>query len=161
VVRLDPFHFTTDVDRNPVPFTVRLNAAPPAVALAGDSEPIVGTGLFAALIVNVDALEVPPPGVGLKTVTDRESAVARNAAVIAALTCGALTNAVVRLDPFHFTTDVDRNPVPFTVRLNAAPPAVALVGDNEPIVGTGLFAALIVNVKALEVPPPGVGLKTV
>jgi hypothetical protein len=48
-----------------VPFTVSVNAAPPVVALAGDIEVIVGTGLF---IGSVSAPDVPPPGLGLVTV---------------------------------------------------------------------------------------------
>jgi hypothetical protein len=53
---------------NPVPLTVKVNAAPPAVALAGDNELIVGTG-FDAVIVKAALPEVPPPGAGLNTVT--------------------------------------------------------------------------------------------
>jgi len=48
--------------------------------------------------------------------------------------------------------------LPFTVNVNAAPPAVALEGANEVILGTGLFTA---KVSAPDVPPPGVGLETV
>ena len=143
----------------PVPFTVRVNAALPDVALAGDSELIVGIGL-AALIVKTAFPEVPPPGVGLNTVTCAVPAVAMSAAVMAAFICVALTKVVVRLLPFQFTTVLEMNPVPFTVRVNAAPPAVAFAGDSELTVGTGL-AALIVNAVLPEVPPPGAGLNTV
>ena len=159
VVRLEPFHSTTDALTNPVPFTVRVNAAPPAVAEAGDTVLILGT-LFAALMVKVELLDVPPPGVGLNTVTCPVPDFAISPARIAAFTCVALTYVVVRLEPFHCTTDPLMNPVPFTVRVNAAPPAVAEAGDSVLIVGTG-FAALMVNAELPEVPPPGVGLETV
>ena len=53
------------------PVTVSVNAAPPTVALAGDSEAKVGTGLF---IENVEVPEVPPPGAGLVTVMLAEPA---------------------------------------------------------------------------------------
>ena len=139
----------------PVPFTVRVNAALPDVALAGDSELIVGTGL-AALMVNAVLPDVPPPGAGLNTVTWPVPAVAMSAAVIAACNCVALTNVVVRLAPFQFSIDPEMKPVPFTVRVNAAPPAVALAGDSELIVGTGFVCVTVIvpplAVMAKEVP---------
>jgi hypothetical protein len=157
VVRLDPFHFTTDPLVNPVPFTVSVNAAVPAVAEAGDNVLIVGTG-FAALMTKAEAPDVPPPGVGLNTVTCPVPEVAISAAVIAAVNCVALTNDVVRLLPFHFTTEPVPNPVPFTVRMNAAPPAGALEGESELMVGVGL---LMVNGEPPHVPPPGAGFNAV
>jgi len=51
---------------------------------------------------------------------------------------------VVRLVPFQFTTDPLMNPVPFTVRVKAAPPAVAADGDREVMEGTGLVGTLMV-----------------
>lgn len=51
------------------------------------------------------------------------------------------TNVVVRLLPFHRTTDELMKFDPFTVSVNAAPPAVALVGEMELTVGTGFCAA--------------------
>jgi hypothetical protein len=83
-----------------------------------------------------------------------------SAAVIVAWTWVALTNVVVRLAPFQFTTEPLTNPVPFTVCVKATPPAVAFDGESEVIVGTG-FDAVIVNDAFPEVPPPGVGLNTV
>ena len=73
-----------------MPLTVRLNAAPPAEALDGDRMVIVGTG-FGALIGNAAAVEVPPPGAGLNTVTWAVPAVAISAEVIAAVNCVGLT----------------------------------------------------------------------
>ena len=73
------------------------------------------------------------------TVTFAVPAVAISAAVIAAVNCVALTNVVVLAAPLNFTTDVDTKPVPFTVRVKAAPPAVALVGEREVSVGAGLL----------------------
>lgn len=77
-----PLNFTTDVDTKPVPFTVRLTAAPPAVALVGEIEVSVGAGL---LIVKVCALEMPPPGGGFVTVTFAVPPVAISAAGMAAI----------------------------------------------------------------------------
>ena len=44
VVRLAPFHRTTEPWSKVVPLTVSVNAAPPAVALEGKSPVITGTG---------------------------------------------------------------------------------------------------------------------
>jgi len=137
-----------------VPLTVRVKATPPAVALDGTSELIVGTGLFTAKLV---AAEVPPPGAALVTVTGKDPAMAMSAAVIAAVTCVALTNVVVLALPLNCTEEDATNPVPLTVRVKAAPPAVALVGEREVIVGAGLLTAKFVGAEA---PPPGAGLLT-
>jgi len=94
--------------------------------------------LFAGLTVNGRLPDVPPPGVGLNTVTCAVPALPISAAVIAAWSCVALTNVVVRLVPFQFTTELPlTKPVPFTVKVKAAPPAVALVGASVVIVGAG------------------------
>ena len=52
---------------NCVPVAVSVNAGPPAVALAGDIDEIVGTGFGAGLIMKLAADDVPPPGAGLRT----------------------------------------------------------------------------------------------
>src|SRR3989442_761367 len=155
VGRSAPFQRTLDELMNFVPVSASVKAASPATTLLGEIELSVGAGL---LIVNVCALEVPPPGVGLKTVADAVPAVAMSLAEIAACSCVLLTKVVARSLPFHRTTDEAMKFVPVAVRVNPAPPATALLGEIELSVGTSL---LIVNVCALEVPPPGVGLKTV
>lgn len=60
-------------------------------------------------------------------------------AVMAAVTCAPLTYVVARFDPFHCTSDPATKFDPFTVKVNVAPPAVALVGEMEVIEGVGLF----------------------
>jgi hypothetical protein len=55
-------------------------------------------------------------------------------------------------DPFQFTSAPDENPLPLAVRVKVWPPAVALDGLNEVIVGP----ALTVNVAPLDVTPPEV-----
>ena len=159
VVRSPAFHRTTDDVMKFVPVTVSVKAAPPATKLLGDSELRVGVG-FGALIVNVCALDVPPPGGGVNTVTGTVPALAMSAALIGAVSCVWLTNVVVRGLPFQRTTEVIAKFVPVAVNANVAPPAVALVGEIELSVGTGLVA-VIVNVTEPDVPPPGVGLNTV
>ena len=85
-----PFHLTTEPLIKLVPLTVRLNPEPPAVAEEGLRLVVVGTGL-GAMIVKLWALEVPPPGVGLKTVTLAVPAEAMSAARIEAVSWVALT----------------------------------------------------------------------
>lgn len=155
VVLALPLNFTEEVETKPVPFTVKVNAAPPAVAPLGERDVIVGAGLFT---VKVDEADVPPPGAGLVTVTGNVPALPMSAAVIDAVSCVALTKVVVRAAPLKFTTEVDTKFVPFTVSVNPALPAVALLGESEVIVGAGL---LMVNVCAEDVPPPGAGLVAV
>src|SRR6266567_1472271 len=160
VDRFTPFQFTTEPLTNPLPLTVRVNAAVPAVAEAGDSEVIDGVGLPEALMVKPALPEVPPAGVGLNTDIWIVPAVAISAAPIDAWSCVALTYVVVRLNPLHFTTEPLTNPIPFTVRVKAPLPAVAEAGDSEVIDGVGLPEALMVKSALPEVPPPGVGLNT-
>lgn len=66
VARAEPFQFTTEPLTKLLPFTVSVNVAPPADVLLGDNDVIAGTGLFTAKVCEP---EVPPPGVGLDTVT--------------------------------------------------------------------------------------------
>ena len=136
IAGLDPKLTVAPVTK-PVPVRVKVKAAPPAVAEVGAIE--VSVGAAAALIVKDRIADVPPPGAGFVTVTVAEPAVAISAAVIAAVNCVALTKVVVLAAPLNFTTDVDTKPVPFTVSVKAAPPAVALVGEREVAVGAELL----------------------
>jgi len=138
VDRFAPFQFTTELFTNPVPFTVRVKAPLPAVDDEGNSEVIEGVDCLGSLMVKPALPEVPPPGAGLNTVTWAVPADAISPAAIPACSCVPLTYVVVRLDPFQFTTDPLINPLPFTVRVKAAVPAVAETGDREVIDGTGL-----------------------
>ena len=106
--------------------------------------------------MNVTALEVPPPGVELNTVTCAVPAETISLARIEAVSWVELTYAVVRFVPFHFTTEPGTKLDPVTVSLNAGLPCAALFGAIDVIAGTGLFTT-----KAAEaVPPPGVGFVT-
>ena len=158
VVLALPLKLTTELETKFVPLTVNVKAAAPAVTLVGEIDVSVGTGFGALATLKTTAVEVPPPGVGLITVTLALPAVAMSEARMAAVSCVALTKVVVFALPLNWTTDVETKFVPLTVRVNAAPPAVAPVGDSEVIAGAGL---LTVNVAAAEVPPPGAGLVTV
>jgi hypothetical protein len=90
------------------------------------------------LIVKVNPFDVPPPGVGLTTVTDAFPAVAMLLAATEAVNFVPLTYVVVSPVPFHCIVEVETKFVPVTVKVNAAPPAVALEGESLLSVGTGL-----------------------
>jgi hypothetical protein len=134
VVRLEPFQRTREVGTKLVPVTVRVNAVPPAVADVGLSPVVVGTGFT---MVNVCPFEVPPPGVGLRTVTVRVAPEAMSAAVISAWSSVGETYVVERLEPAQRTTEVETKFVPVTVRVNAGPPAATEDGESPVVVGTG------------------------
>jgi len=158
VGRSPPFQRTVDVGTKPVPVTVSVNPGPPADAADGLKPVTVGAGLFT---LNVCAFEVPPPGVGLKTVTAAVPTDAMSPAAIVAVSCKAETKVVGRSLPFQRTREVGTNPMPFTVSVKPVLPAVAEAGLSPVVVGAGLSAGLIVNVRVFDVPPPGVPLKTV
>src|SRR2546421_3141544 len=77
-------------------------------------------------MVKVSALESAVPG--FATVTCAVAADKMSAAVMAAVTWLAETKVVVRAEPFHLTVAPLKKPEPLTVRVKAAPPAVAEVG---------------------------------
>lgn len=172
VVFAVPLKLTVEVDTKFVPFTVSVNAAPPAVALLGERVVMVGNGL---LMVKVADAEVPPPGAGFVTVTLIVPPVAISAARMAAVSCVALTNAVVFAAPLKFTTAPLTKPVPLTVSVNAAPPAVALAGDSDVMTGAGfvpvplsvttcvvlLASSVIVSVAVLAFNALGVNVKLI
>ena len=105
---------------------------------------LVITGV--AAIVNVCAFDVAPQ---LTTVIEAVPVVAMRAAETTAVSCVAETNVVVSAVPFHFTIEIAAKFVPFTVKVNCGPPAVAQVGLSELTVGV----ATIVNVTAFDTEP--------
>ncbi len=70
------------------PLTVRVKAAPPAIAEAGAIEVIDGSGL---VVVKFTLLEDPPPGAGLVTLTGATPADAIRVAGTCAVSWVALT----------------------------------------------------------------------
>ena len=74
--------------------------------------------------------EVPPPGVGLTTVTEAVPALAMSVARMGAVSREPLTKVVVRGLPFHFTTAPETKPVPFTVSANPAEPGLTASGTS-------------------------------
>ena len=150
-----PFQRTFALLTKFVPVMVRVNPPLPATAVDGLIVVIVGDGF---VMVKVAALDVPPPGVGLKTVTFAVPAVATSLAGMAAVSCVLETKVVGRSLPFQRTTAPLTKFVPVMVRVNPPLPATVVDGLMAVIVGDGF---VMVKVAALDVPPPGVGLKTV
>ena len=145
-----------------VPFTSSGKAAPPATAEEGVRLVIDGTGLPAA-IVKIVALDVPPPGVGLKTVTPPVPIAAMSAAEIEAVSWLLLIKLVVLSELFHRTIEVLTKFEPFTVKVNAEPPGgmeagERLVMDGErllivkPIESAGSLQSGLVTVTIAEPP---------
>jgi hypothetical protein len=145
-----PFQRTTELETNPLPLTVSVKVAPPAMAVDGDKEVRVGTGL---LMANVTALDSPPAGVGLETVTSAVPAAVTSLAGIAACNWVPLRKVVGRSVLFQRTTEEETKPLPVTVKVNPAEPAVMLEGDKDVSAGFGFPTVKV----AFAVPPPGGG----
>ena len=96
----------------------------------------------------------------MKTVTWAVPVATRSLAGMLAVSRVALTKVVVRLLPFHCTTEAGTKLAPVTVSVKAGPPSWTLLGASDESEGTGL-TALTVKGRALEVPPPGAGVNTV
>jgi len=155
VVRSLPFQRTTELVTKFVPVMVSVNPPLPATAVDGLIVVIVGDGF---VMVKVAVLDVPPPGAGLKTVTFAVPAVAMSLAGMAASSRVLETKVVVRSLPFQRTTAPLTKFVPVMVSVNPPLPATVVDGLIVVIVGDGF---VMVKVAVLDVPPPGVGLKTV
>ena len=158
VVRLFPFHSTSEHGTKPLPITVSRNPDDPATALFGMSEVMTGTGSeLGAVSVKFEAPDVV---VELDTVTaavPRVPGKAVSVAEIMAVSCVGPINVVGRGDPFQFTTRPSTKSVPFTVNVKLDVPQYGVDDGASPeIVG-----ATIENVTPLEVPPPGAGVTTV
>ncbi len=136
VVSAAPFHCTAAPERKLVPFTVSVNAAPPAVAEVGLRLLMRGVG---ALMGNVAAADGLPPVFTAVTLALPELAI--KLAVTAAVNWVELTNVVVSAEPFHCTAAPETKFVPLTVNVNAGPPAVAEVGLRLEMAGVGTLIA--------------------
>jgi hypothetical protein len=145
VGRVLPFHFTVAPLRKLLPFTVRVKPLSPTAFVVGDIEVMLTSGY---VMVKVAAPEVPPPGVGVNTVTLADPPLAISEAGILAINCEVLIKFVGRLLPFHLTTDPLIKLEPFTVRLKSSPPEATVDGEIELNVGAGLLTR--VNLIALN-----------
>jgi hypothetical protein len=147
VGRLLPFHCTIELAKKFEPDTPKVKAGPPAAAPLGERALIVGTGFVPLVMVKFTALEVAPPGAGLKTETAAVPAEGTAAAGMAAVNCVALTNVVAGTVPPKLTIEAATKFVPLIVSVKGIP-ATALVGEIVVIVGVGLVLIVLVA------PPP-------
>lgn len=96
--RAEPFHRMLAPERKLDPLAVSVKALPPAMAEFGDKLDSEGV---TALMAKASALEIPPAGAGLKTVTEPAPAEAISEDEIDACSCVLLMNVVLRGLPFH------------------------------------------------------------
>jgi len=89
-------------------------------------------------MVKLIALEVPPPGAGLVTVTAGVPVEAMLAAGMAAVNCMELTKVVAGADPPKLTVEAATKFVPLIMRVKAGLPATILCGEIVVMVGVGL-----------------------
>src|SRR5262245_22490523 len=151
----DLFHCTVAPARNPVPFTVRVKAAP-GVVEGGFRSVMVGAdtdGLMEKLI----APEVTLPG--FVTVIGMSPGLETKPAGTSALSCVAPATDVESRRLFHRTTAPGWKPVPVTVRVKGAP-AVAEPGLRLLMVGISV-SGLMEKLTGLDRVFPGFTAVTV
>jgi hypothetical protein len=154
VARLEPFHWTVEPLTKPAPNTLSTKPGPWTMAASGETAEMEGAGLLA---MKVAVLDGPPPGPGLKTVTDDSAAEAMSLAAMKAVRLEPLTKVVARLEPFHCTVELLTKLAPNTLKAKPDPPTVTELGERAATAGAGLSTA---KLTPLDSPPPGPGLNT-
>src|SRR5213080_1323161 len=122
------------------PITTELEPTPVTkfdVLIVSDETPVVTS--------KKAAFELPPPGVGLATVTEAVLGLAISEARIFAFNSELLTKIVVRALPFHLTTEPKIKPVPLTVTVNPAPPGLIASGTSGWLIRGIGFAVPVIN----------------
>jgi hypothetical protein len=144
---------------DPVVVTVKLPAVPTVNVVP--FELVIAGAVDAGLMVNVTAFEVPPPA-GFVTVTFTVPAVTMSAAGIVATIWTLLTEegVIAGLDP-KFTVAPVANPVPLIVNGKLAPPATALDGLIDEMLGAGFAPSNPYTSTSLDVPTYTFPLTTV
>src|ERR1700730_143056 len=134
-VRGRPFTFTTAPITKFHPFTASVKAGPPATALDGLRNEIVGAGrkTLKAMLV-----ELPPPGAGLTVETKKIPALEMSATEMAAVSCLVLINVVGLAVPPNNTLEPLTKFVPFTVSVKLPLPICSDVGEIDEMVGREL-----------------------
>jgi len=165
VVRGPPFTSTTEVGVNPVPVRVKVLAVvAPAATAVGASVVITGKGLTTG---NGKILDVPPLGgagggaSGFVTANCNVPAVEMSSTFRETSIAVLFMKVDVRFVLLTVTIDWETKLVPESMMEPFPVPARIVEGDAEVICGTSLGAGVIVNVSAVDVPPPGVEVKTV
>src|SRR5438874_13564570 len=130
----------------PPPWSFGLSLKDGVVVSALQSARLPSTQIFFVhgVIESVWLLDVPPPGVGVKTVIVFEPVAETSLAGIVADSSVGLMNAVVRSDPLTRTTEFATKFVPLTVSAKPPLPAKTVAGAMLVVVGSGF--ALTVKV---------------
>jgi hypothetical protein len=131
VVSDEPAQITTDPETKPVPVTVRLNDGPPAIANVGLRLVTLGTGTEGGVIVKSIIFEVKPSGFLTMMLTLAGEAI--NVGPTPAINCDALIKVVDSGPPFQSTVEPETKPLPPTVSVTDAPPAVVEDGFKDVI----------------------------
>ncbi len=108
------------------------------MAQPGSRELIAGTGLRPLVMEKFIALEVPPPGAGLVTVTATVPVEATLEAGMVVVNCVESTNVVAGADTPKLTVEPATKLSPLIVSVKAVPPATAPFGEIVEIVGVVL-----------------------
>jgi hypothetical protein len=128
VGRVLPFHCTTEQGDKPLPITISATGGPVSVSTAafvGEIELMTGAGrvvpVGSAVTENFRELEFVAgllPDTAMATAAAPVPRKAVSVAVIAAVSCVALTRVVGRGEPFQLMTSPSSKSVPFTVRVS-------------------------------------------
>ena len=151
-----PFHVTAELVENPVPCTVRRNAALPAGTVAGESEVSEIGGN--AWVVKLTEFEATLLEAGSSTVILAVPGAAKSLAGNCAINCPCWFIVVGVAVPLKYTTEVEVKYWPVTVSDKAPCPTVTVVGEMEVITG---IAGVILSTKTLEFTSPDAGSWTV
>ena len=130
------FHRPIEPAMKPLPLMVSVSPVDPVVPEVGLKLPITGRGLD-ELTGKLTTFELPPPGIGLITITARVPAAAISEAGICVDNWVELMNVVIRLVLLILITEAGTNPVPLTVNWKAGPPGIAECGSRLTITGAG------------------------
>jgi hypothetical protein len=137
-----PFHWTTEFETKLLPLITNVNPALPDGTVAGEIVVTDGIGLtpvpVGAVTVKIAALDVPPPGAGLNTVTWALPSDAISESRITACNCVLLTKVVALALPFHWTTEFETKLLPLMINVNPELADGAVAGEIVMTEGTGL-----------------------
>jgi len=103
-------------------------------------------------------VDVPPPGVGVDTVSKEFPTVAKLDVATTADISVADPKLVFNGWPFKLITEETTKPAPVTTTVTFGDAATTVEGETAAIVGAGLRTS---KFNEVDVPPPGLGLETV
>ena len=136
--RLAPLTVTTDAGTKPVPVMWTVTEPEPAMAVAGEMEVMLGTGLAELLTVKLTVRVVPPPGCGVSTEIGTTLPVVISEAGISAVRVWTSVYRVWNSAlPSQRICEAGTNCCPMTVRVKVGWPAVMLAGDKLRMAGAG------------------------